>query len=431
MDCDRHQATGCEENSRMSRRAQLTLAAAVLPACWCASNPYVQSARADTPPATAQRATPWPPTGPPVLWRCPLGEGESEAVAFDGALYTMFRRDNREHVVAISQETGKPLWDQSCDAPHFKEIYKKHGEGPHAAPLVTDQHVITLGISGLLHCRARRDGRLLWSHDLMKDYGGMPAVCGYAAAPARFEDTVIVLAGGPDSAIVALRLSDGAEVWRKHTRPIAYATPILIDLDGQTQMVALLGEEVVGLNPRDGDLLWRHPHKTEYAVNASRPLWCDDHTLYVTSAYGVGTRALRLTREDSRTTVRELWHQRKMQVHFGTLHRIGDHLYGTSGDFGPAFLTCVDAKTGDIAWQERDCVKKAQCLHLDSDRLLMLDEEGNLVLASVSPQRVTVHARHRVSSDRTWTLPTLVGTMLFVRDNKELIALNVGRTAAP
>lgn len=367
----------------------------------------------------------WPDTGPRRLWRRPLGEGESGIVWSAGMLYTMFRKGRNENVVAITAETGELVWEREYNAPLTDRIYTKHGSGPHATPLVTKDKVVTVGISGLLHCLDKQDGRILWLHDLMREYRGRPADCGYSATPVLFEDTVILPVGGTGNAIMAFRLADGRVVWKRHSMPIGYATPIIVDVGGEDQLIVFMGQEVVGLDPRDGSLKWRHPHKTDHGVNASRPVWGNDSTLFISSAYGVGTRALRLVRTDVATEVNELWHQRKMQVHFGTFTQIGDYLYGTSGDFGPVFLTTVNAKTGELIRQERDIVKKASMLNVDG-RLLMLDEDGFLILATVSPEGVTVHARHQITKGRAWTAPTLVGTTIYVRDQTHMMAYDLG-----
>jgi len=91
---------------------------------------------------------------------------------------------------------------------------------------------------------------------------------------------------------------------------------------------------------------------------------------------------------------------------------------------GPAFLVALDAKTGNIAWRKRDIVAKASCLYADG-KLLALDEKGKLLLAKVSPAGAEVLAQHQVTDDRAWTVPTLVGTKLYLRDRKNIMAFEL------
>jgi hypothetical protein len=113
-----------------------------------------------------------------------------------------------------------------------------------------------------------------------------------------------------------------------------------------------------------------------------------------------------------------------MRIHIGTIIRLGDYAYASSGDFGPAFLSAVDMKTGDIVWQDRSFAR-AQLLHADG-KLILLDEDGSLGLATVSPQGLKVLARAHILDRLSWTAPTLSGTKLYVRDRKTISAFELG-----
>ena len=113
-----------------------------------------------------------------------------------------------------------------------------------------------------------------------------------------------------------------------------------------------------------------------------------------------------------------------MRVHIGTAIRIGSTIVASSGDFGPAFITAVDIGSGKVVWQDRTFAR-AQLLYADS-KLLILDEDGNLGLATASPTGLQVLAKAPVLEHRAWTPPTLVGTTLYVRDRKNIAAFDLG-----
>ncbi len=115
-----------------------------------------------------------------------------------------------------------------------------------------------------------------------------------------------------------------------------------------------------------------------------------------------------------------------MRVHIGTVIRLGDYAYGSSGDFGPAFISAIDMKSGKIAWQDRS-FSRAQLLYADG-KLVVLDEDGTLGLATVSPQGLKVLAKANVLTNLSWTPPTLVGSSLYVRDRKTMSAFDLGGT---
>ncbi len=160
-------------------------------------------------------------------------------------------------------------------------------------------------------------------------------------------------------------------------------------------------------------------------MNNSTPVWGPDGILFVSSGYDQGTRALRLTRQADTTRVEELWFTNRLKVMFANMLRIGQHLYGTHGDFGPAFLTAVDVRTGDVVWQERGFGRSS--LILADGKAILMDEDGDLALLRLSPQGATVLSQARVFNTTSWTAPTLVGTTLYARDREKIVALELGR----
>jgi hypothetical protein len=195
-------------------------------------------------------------------------------------------------------------------------------------------------------------------------------------------------------------------------------------VDGQDQLVAFMGKEIAGVDPNNGELLWSHPHVTDWGLNISTPVWGSDNLLFLSSAYSGGSRVLKLARKDGKTSVSELWFSRRLRVHHSTAIRIGEYIYASSGDFGPAFFSAVNVKTGDIAFQDRS-FPKTNFLYADG-KLIILDEDGNLALATVSPAGLKVISKASVMKNLAWTVPTLVGTKLYLRDRRTITALDLG-----
>jgi outer membrane protein assembly factor BamB len=187
--------------------------------------------------------------------------------------------------------------------------------------------------------------------------------------------------------------------------------------------VAFLYEEVTGFDPRDGRLLWRYPHVTEHGLNVSLPVWGDDGLLFLSAAYGGGSRVLRVTREGGRPSVEELWHSSLMRIHFGNAIRLSDFVVGSSGDFGPAPLTAIDVRTGQVLWRNRSLARAS--LLRAGVRLILLDEDGQLALASATRAGLQIHSKAQLFDGLSWTVPTLDGTALYARDRKAIVALDL------
>lgn len=366
----------------------------------------------------------WGKAPPSLVWKRDLGAGESAILVKGSTLYTMYRDGEEEVVIALEADAGTTIWEHRYAAPIPETLYVQHGNGPHAPPLIVGDRIYTVGISGKLHALALDKGTPVWSHDLLAEFEGKIPACGYGAAGVAWGELLIVPVGGEGNGIVAFRQADGKIAWKSQDYGAGYATPSLIDVDDKPQIVVFMAKQVAGLDPASGKLLWSHPHETQYGVNASPPIWGEDGILFVSSAYDVGSRGLKLSRSGGKTGVEELWHQRKMQIHFGTAVRIDDHVYGTSGSFGPAFVTAIDVKSGEIAWQERDVTAKGSLLRV-GDHLMILDEKGKLVLARATPDELHVLAEQQLLDERVWAPPTLVGDRLYVRSVSGVAAFDM------
>jgi outer membrane protein assembly factor BamB len=146
--------------------------------------------------------------------------------------------------------------------------------------------------------------------------------------------------------------------------------------------------------------------------------------LFMSSAYQAGSRAIRLTSRGDATDTEELWFTNRVRFMFLSSIRIGDFVYGTTGDFGPAFLTALNIKTGESPWQVRGFARAS--LVAADGKVIVMNEDGDLALARLSPTGAEILARTKVFDTTTWTAPTLVGTTLYARDREKIVALDLG-----
>ena len=368
-------------------------------------------------------ASQWPAGGPKRLWSRALGEGHSAILVENGRLYTMYRQGGAERIAALDAATGKAIWEYGYDE-STQGLNLSEGAGPHSTPLILGKRVFAVSSRVKLFAIHKQSGKLAWSHDLVKEFGAEQDDRGYAPSPIAYRDTLIVLAGAPRASVIAFNPATGATLWKGGDFPIAPGSPLLITVDGQDQLVVLGSNEIVGMSPSNGTVLWRHPHRTQYGLNISTPVWGSDNVLFVSSAYNNGARALRLQQAGGKTSVKEEWFQNRMRVHIGTVIRLGDFAVGSSGDFGPCPTVGIDLKTGNVLWQDRQFARST-FLHADN-KLIIMDENGTLGLATAARDGLRVLARAPVLSNRAWTVPTLSGTTLYMRDRKQIVALALG-----
>jgi outer membrane protein assembly factor BamB len=374
---------------------------------------------------TSGLADSWPASGPRKIWTRPLGDGYSAIAEEGGVLYTAYRRGERDVITALDAATGKTLWEYEYANPFTNSFSEKVGPGPYAMPQVIGDLVVAASATGRIHSLDKKTGKLKWSRDLYSEFHASHLEFGYACHALPYKDALIFMAGGQGDAAVALRQSDGALVWKSLQFTNAYSSPLLINVDGQTQVVGIGAKTVFGFNPDNGALLWTHPHETQYGLTVSTPAWAPGNLLFVASAYGVGARTLELHQSGGKTTVKELWYDPHLELHIGTVIQRDGWVYISSGYNGPVLMSAVELKTGKIAWRQRGFAK-AQLLWADG-KLILADEDGTLALCRASPQKFEVLSQVSMLQNIAWTPPTLVGTHLYLRDRKTIMALDLGR----
>ena len=366
----------------------------------------------------------WPAGGPAKLWDRPLGDGFSAIVGDGRALFTLYRAGSQDVVIALDAQTGATRWEYRYDAPFTDHCsFNEAGPGPRAAPLIAGDVLVTASTSGMMHAFDRDTGRVLWRRDLAQDAAVRP--CGYSNSPIAYKDTVIALVGGDDKGVMAFARRTGEVVWHSQNFKNSYASPTMIELCGQPQLVVFTYGEVAGLNPDTGALEWMHPHVSEMGINVSMPVWGDDGLLFVSSAYNGGSRVLRVRRDGGKTQVDEVWANQRVRIHFGNAVRIGGVVYASNGDTPTAPFAAIDVNTGEFRWRTRGIARAS--LLASGDRLVILDEDGQLTLAVPEDAGLRVLARAPIMKSTSWTVPTLIGTTLYLRDRQRIVALDLGR----
>jgi outer membrane protein assembly factor BamB len=357
-----------------------------------------------------------------------LGAGYSSIVTDGRTVYTMFRDGGTDVVVALDAATGASRWQTRYEAPFTETCSERLGPVPRSAPLIAGDRLITISAGGLMGSFDRQTGQRQWSLDLVANKAEAVRACGYSASPLAFQDLIITTAGGQGRGVVAVRAASGQIAWQSQDFQNGYSSPLLIDLDGRPEVVVFTFGEVSGLDPKTGALEWSYPHEADQGVNVATPIWGDDHLLFVSSAYGGGSRVLRLGRQGDQVKVEEVWSNKRVRIHFGNAVRFGGRIYTSNGDFGSAPLAAVDVKTGDMMWRDRTLTRAT--LVGAGDKLILLDEDGTLAIATPEESGLVVHAKAAVLGSRAWTAPTLSGSILYLRDNKQILALDLGATPA-
>ncbi|ANM31732.1 hypothetical protein ABI59_22500 [Acidobacteria bacterium Mor1] len=379
----------------------------------------------------------WPESGPPRLWKRPLGEGYPSILHKDARLYTMYRdaESGEEAVVALDAGTGSTIWEHRYEVELWEGMIEGFGLGPNSTPLIAGDRIVSISVDGVIRCLDLADGKLRWQHDLPAEYGrrSRDEEYGYSAIPLLYEGKVIVMVGGDDHAVVAYDPKNGETVWKSAPGGVSYAPPLLTSLGGRDQYLYFSPEGAIGLDPATGKTLWFHEIEYNNGNHLTGMVKCDENHVWAGSQFPTGGgRLLEIRGKGDDWTAEQVWFETYLRASHWTNIRLGDHIYGSTGGNGVSLMTAFDWKTGEVAWRHRG-FHKAQALYAD-DKLLFLDEDGNLSLARVSPEKFELLASAEVTDSVSWSLPTLVDTTLYLRDNTHIMALDLadkGAAAAP
>lgn len=371
----------------------------------------------------------WPEGGPKTLWVRDLGEGYSGVMVDEGNLYTMYRSEDKARVICLKADTGATVWEFDYEEDPDEKHQHQFGDGPRGTPLIDANQVYTIGVRGIMHCLDKKTGKPLWTHDLWKEFKGNVLQHGYASSAIAYKDTVIVLVGGEGAGMVAFNKTDGSLAWKKHDFGNSYSTPKLISVDGQDQLLCYMAKALVSIDPNNGDEFWNYEIGNQWGQNICLPVWNDDDNTLFLSTMDAGSRGLKLTRSGGKTEVEEIWSTRKIQLYHVTAIGVGDYVYASSGaGMGKVcFFACLNRKTGKIAWRKRGFAK-ATTLYADG-KFIILDEDGKLALVKATPDKDGFEILSEVEDvleGSAWTVPTIVGKRLFLRDAKKIMALDLG-----
>jgi outer membrane protein assembly factor BamB len=377
----------------------------------------------------------WPKDGPPLAWRLKgLGGGDSAPSIAAGRIFGMGNRGDDEVVWALSEKDGKELWSARL-GPAFKQQVPQGKEGPGCTPTVDGELLYVEGLAGNLACLQVKDGRIVWQLNLQTDFGGQIPTWSYRESPLVDGDKVICTPGGEDATLLALDKLTGKTIWKSQVpgspKP-AYASAIAIEFDGQREYVQVTQKALVGIAATDGKFLWRYDRcANAHGINCSTPIY-QDGKVFAASAYGAGGGLVKLSKdENGGVKAEEVYFSRKMQNHHGGMILLDGALYGANGGNEGGALVCLEFKTGNVLWDERDDPDHRApkgAIALADGRLYYRTEKGAVLLIEANPKEYVERGRFDQpdrSSQPAWSHPVIANGKLYLRDQDLLLCYDV------
>ena len=344
------------------------------------------------------------------LWKQHIGIGYSSVAVAGKRVFTLgYDKDAENDVIyCFDALTGEEQWVQTYQA-KIMDLY--HGGGTLTTPTVDGEFVYVSEREGKLLCLEAKDGDVVWEKEAGKEFGLDIPQWGFSASPVVLGDHLILNYGK----VFAFDKKKGTPVWQtKKGYGDAYSTPIDFKLGDKNTLAVFGGKGLVILAPGDGAELSFTPWETRYDVNAMTPVVLD-RRMFISSGYDRGCALVDLSGKDPKVA----WESKVMRNHMsGAVHWQG-HLYG----FDEKVLKCIDLE-GNEKWRARGLGQGA--LSIADGRLIVISEEGELVIAEASSAEFKELARQKVlDGGICWTVPVLSGGVIYARNHAgDLVALD-------
>lgn len=351
----------------------------------------------------------WSSRAPKPLWKVALGDdGYAGPSVANGRVYIIDHSGDKDIVRALDLKTGADVWTYAyADTASANYGYAR------STPLITGGKVYTISRLGIVNCLDEKTGKLVWSRDMVREFGTQRPGWDLAGSPILDGDRIVLAPGGRNAAIVALNKDTGATILQGGGDVQAgYATPVTATINGVKQYVAFTAKAVMGVDASSGRALWSAGWNTDYDVNAATPLVIGN-TVFITSNYGRGCGLVDVSPNGAALR----WQNRNLISHFNSPLLYQGMIYGI-GD--PGNLVCIDPKTGSLMWKQSG-FEKGGLMLVDGVLIAMDGRTGACVMVNASADGYKELGRFTPLGGQSWTAPVVAQGRLIVR-NKQSIA---------
>lgn len=360
-------------------------------------------------------STNWEEKPPREVWRREVGPGWGSFTVIGDTIFTQEQRGEQEAVTAYNAKTGEPIWVNEVKSRFTETI---GGPGPRATPTYHEGKLYSQGAAGKLLCIDAATGKTIWERDLMEDTPAKTPIWGFSASPLVVGDLVLTYSGaGEGKSVVAYNREYGEIAWTAGNGNHSYSSPHLATLDGVPQVLMVSNAGLLSLAPEDGKELWFHDWEMPTGANrVVQPLLLGNDVLLGTFL-GMGTQRISVSQEENAWSTEAKWTSKQMKPYFNDFVQHDGYLYG----FDNEIFACINLEDGKREWKRGRYGHGQVLLVEDMGMLLVLGEEGQLVLLEANPDKLVEIAEIQAVEGKTWNHPVISGNLLFVRNGNEAV----------
>lgn len=384
---------------------------------------------------------------PPQLLRELQGAGQGYAslCVVGSRIYTTGNSDSSQFAVAIDWLNDEVRWKTE-----LVDVLPNHAvAGSRSTPTYDDGRLYVTSSDGQLFCLDAEQGQIVWRKSFQEDFGGrLMSGWGFAESPLVDGDQVVVTPGGSEAMIVALNKLTGELIWRSkldETAPTrnmsriplkagaGYASMIKAPLGSdRSQYIQFVGQGLVGIDPRNGDVLWQHSASASRVTNICSPVVSPTGVIAYSAAPQGGLSLISLDGLPARIRIRGVgsFRPQNLQCHHGGMVQHEGYLYFGAGE-NQGFPTCLELDTGTIRWGgtfRGPGIGSAAVVLVDG-KLIFRYQNGVVALIAANPSRYQPLGKFTQSvpsNNTSWSHPVVVDQKLLLREQDTIMIYNLG-----
>ena len=352
-------------------------------------------------------------------WQLPFGPSYSGPVMNAERVFITETVDKkREQVTALRRSDGSVVWKRDWEGAMSVPFFaRSNGDWIRATPALDGDTLYVAGMRDVLVALNSTDGSERWRLDFVKRFGADLPTFGFVSSPLIDGDSVYVQAGG---GVARLRKADGQVVWHGARdgggmMGSAFGSPVILTLAGKRQLVVQARTRLFGVALEDGAELWSLPVESFRGMNILTPTFAGKDRLF-TAAYGGKTLGIDIRSENGGFRAVPAWEFKAQGYMTSPIIHEG-HAYL---QLRSQRALCIELATGAEKWTTGESFGKYWSMVAQGDRILALDERGELILFKATPEKFDVLSRRKVAESDAWAHLAVDGSELYIRELKAL-----------
>lgn len=370
----------------------------------------------------------WPDQGPQLLLKIEgIGKGYSHPILAEEIIFITGIKDDTIDILSAYNLKGELIWD----TPYGRSWTKSYPDS-RSTPTYQDGKLYVSSGTGQLNCIEAKTGNIVWQVDMVKEYSGSIHTHGDAEAPLLVNNLVVFTTGGEQNTMVALNKIDGELVWK--TKSLggnkSYASPTLINHKGQQIILAQTAENLLGINPENGTILWSynliqyHISRQGKGGNTNPPLYHNSE-IFVTSGYDHPGLMFSLSEDGKSINLK--WRNDILDNHHGGVVLVDGNIYGANWIHNSkGNWACINWQTGETNW-EKEWINKGSIISADNMLYLYEEKQGTVALAQPLTDSLKIVSNFKVKGGvgPHWAHPAIYNGMLFIRHGNVLMVYDI------